>query len=355
MKKSFVPCRHDKREVDKEAVMKKILLTVCMSGTVLLAGCAGNQIKDVNSYSRMTLQPADIMPTKDAMSGDKTKVVIFNPIDSDIKLASNAKAGHSIATSLEKYIAVTGSEIVDRNIAEKLKKEIQLAEMKGSSTYKGPNIADYAITGTVSAANVGSSFTEARTWQDKDGKWHKSPAECTYTAQVSANMRIYKLPALSFSKAINLDDSVKVSEEARYSNCPFSVTSQESLVRQAASDSAKKARTEFQNYFAPKAYVLERRTKEDVSIFKISHGKDLGFVADSEIKIYHLEESTNPLTDEVTTEEYSVTEGTISNQVGQNHAWVIVEDKEKASRIKLGDYVKVLYEKGMFESFTGLF
>ena len=339
-----------------EVSMKKVLLTMCIGSAVLITGCAGNQVKDVNSYTRMTLQPADIMPSKNEMSGDKTKVVIFNPVDSDIKLASNAKAGHSIATSLEKHIAVTGAEIVDRNIAQKLRAEIQLAEIKGSSTYKGPKVADYAITGTVSAANIGSSFTEARSWQDKDGKWHKSPAKCTYTAQVSANMRIYKLPALSFSKAVNLDDSVSVSEEARYySRCPYSTTAQESLVRQAASDSAKKARTEFQNYFAPKAYVLERRVNEDVSIFKISHGKDLGFVADSDITIYHIEESTNPLTNEVSAEEYAVTEGTISNQVGKNHAWVVVEDKEKASKIKLGDYVKVLYEKGMLESFSGLF
>jgi hypothetical protein len=326
--------------------MRKVLLALCVASTTLLAGCAGNQIQDLNSYSRTTLQPADIMPSNDEMSGDKTKVVIFNPIDSDIRLAKNAKLGHSIATSLEKHIAVTGSEIVDRNIAKKLRKEIQLAEMKGGSTYKGPNIADYAITGTVSAANVGSRFTEARRWEDKKGKIHESPAKCTYTAEVSANMRIYKLPALSFSKAITLEDSVSVSEESRNSNCPFSIAAQESLVRQAASDSAEDARIEFQNYFAPKAYVLERRTKEDVSIFKISQGNNLGFTADSDIEIYHLEESTNPLTKKTTTEEYSVSEGTISNQVGKSHAWVVVDDQEKAARIKLGDYVKVSYSKG---------
>ena len=344
-----------KMDENKEVFMKNILLTICMSGTVLLTGCAGNQIKDVNSYSKATLQPTDVMPSKDEMSGDKTKVVIFNPIDSDIELAANAKAGHSIATGLEKYIAVTGAEIVDRNIAKKLKEEIQLAEMKGGSTYQGPNIADYAITGTVSSANVGSRFTETKSWQDDKGKWHTTPASCTYTAKVSANIRIYKLPGLKFSKTITLDDSVKTSEESRNSRCPFSINAQESLVRQAATRSVKSARTEFQNHFAAKAYVLERRTKEDMTIFKISHGKDLGFVEDSDINIYHLEVSKNPLTDNVTPEEYSVAKGTISNQVGQHHAWVIVEDKERANRIKLGDYVKVLYEKGMFESFAGMF
>jgi len=336
-------------------MMKKTLMTVFISGTVLLTGCVGNQIKNVNSYTKMTLPPADIMPSENAMSGNKTKVVIFNPTENDVELAEAAKIGHSIATSLEKHIAVTGSELVDRSLAEKLRKEIQLAEIKASSTYKGPEIADYAITGTVSSANAGVRYIKENSWQDGEGVWHHTPAKCIYTANVSANMRIYELPGLSFAKAINLEDSASVSEETKYRNCRFSNDAKESLLRQASIKSVKSARIEFQNYFAPKAYVLERRQKENTSIFKISHGNDLGFVADSDIKIYHLEESTNPLTDETTTEEYLVTEGTVSNQVGQNYAWVFVEDEEKASNIKLGDYEKVLYDKGMFESLTDFF
>jgi len=333
--------------------MKKRALIVGLGSAIFLSGCMSTNIRPPSTYTKVSLPPADIMPSKDEVSGTRTKVVIFNAEDGNVELAKSAKIGHSVASSLETYIAETGSEIVDRTIAQKLKEEIQLAEMKGKSEYSGPNIANYAITGTITTANVGSKFQEASQWQDKEGKWYTSPAKCTYSANVKGNLRIYKLPGLSFSKAINIDEGVSTSQETRNSRCPYSQGSQEGLVQQAASAAVKDARIEFQNYFAPKAYILERRQSEGENIFKLSRGKDFGFTAQSDISIFHLEESINPLTQEVNIEEYAIAEGTISNEVGQNHAWIVV-DEEEASKIKLGDYVKVLYEKSAFESVGSL-
>jgi len=328
--------------------MKRILLSVGISSVVLLSGCA-TKIAHPSTYAKAPLQAADIMPTKDEINGAKLKVVIFNPDDTGIKLAKDAKVGHSIATTLEKYASKAGVEIVDRDLANKLREEIQLAEMQGKPDYQGPNIADYAITGTVSAVNVGAKFTEASSWVDKEGKTHKSPASCKYSANVAANLRIYKLPALNFSKAITIEDSVSSSTETRNSSCAFTQGSAEGLVRQAAVSAVKDARTDFQNHFAAKAFVLERRHNEDGSIFKLSNGEGMGFMPQSDVQFYHLEASENPLTGDISTEEYLVASGTISNQVGTNFAWVVVDDEEEAQKIKLGDYVKVQFSKGWHE------
>lgn len=332
-----------------EYIAKKLLVLGCVGSLSVLGGCASHKIEDLNSFSRATMLEADTMPSKEELTNKKVKIVVFNADDSNIALAKSASTGYSIATSLEKHLSLSGTEIVDRKIAKKLQNEIQLAEVKGKSTYQGPSIADYAITGNVSAANIGSRFIERSEWTDKKGKRHVTPAKCRYTAQVSANLRIYKLPGLAYSKTVNIDDSVSVSEETRNSNCPYSVNAQESLLRQAAVEAVDSARTEFQNYFAPKAYVIERRTKDGENIFKLSRGKEAGFTTGSDITFYNLEVTRNPLTHEASTEEYTVLEGTVSNQVGRNHAWVVVGDNEKASRVKLGDYVKVKYEKSWME------
>jgi len=327
--------------------MKKTLIGV--STAVLLTGCITTEIPSPSKYSKVNLQAADIMPSQEEIKGAKLKVVIFNPDDTGIKLAKNAKLGHSIATTLEQYASKAGVEIVDRNLANKLKQEIELAEMKGKPEYQGPNVADYAITGTVSAVNVGAKFTEKSSWVDKKGKRHITPAYCRYSANVTANLRIYKLPALNFSKAITIDDDVSTSSETRNSSCSFSQASAESLARQAAIAAVKDARTDFQNYFSAKAYVLEHRKKDGESIFKLSRGKNMGFVSQSEVHFYHLESSKNPLSGEMSTEEYRIATGTISNQVGTNFAWVVIDDDEQAEKIKLGDYVKVEFSKGWHE------
>lgn len=332
--------------------MKTKILLSALCATAFISGCA-TKIDNPNTFAKVSLPATDVMPTKAELANGNAKIVVFPVDDSGIKLAKSANAGHTLSTTVEKYVGVTGAELVDRGIAKQLQKEIQLAEMKGRGEYAGPNVADYAITGKVASANIGSSFTEYKRWKDKKGKWHERPASCTYRAKVTATMSIYKMPSLQFAKAITVEGSVSASEDTRNSRCPYSLNAQQSLVRQASESAVKKARIGFQNYFAPKAYVLERRVKEGQNIFKISKGSPSGFTPDSEISFYQAEIANNPLTGETSMEESVVTKGTISDRVGNEHAWVVV-DEETANLIKLGDYVKVKYEKNWYEVDLGI-
>jgi len=290
------------------------------------------------------MPPTDPLPTPQEIEEGKAKVVIFKPDESGVALAGKANVGHSIATTLEQVIAITGTEIVDRGIAQKLKQEIQLSEMKGLSAYQGPNVADYAITGTISTVNAGAKYTAASEWTDKKGEVHYVSARCKYTAQVAANLRIYKLPELSFLQTISIEDRASASEDTRGSHCPQTDSAKAALIRKAASDAVDDVKLKFQNYFAPKAFVIERRVREQDSIFKLSKGTAAGFEFESEATFYHLDKSYNALTQKTTFEEYDVVEGVVSNLIGESHAWVLVDDAEKANQIKLGDYVKVTYE-----------
>jgi len=318
--------------------MNKKLLVIVISATLGLTSCTTREY--INEYSDVSMQKADILPTKESLSGAKQKIVIFPADTSNSPLATSSNAGAAIATALETYLAEVGVEIVDINIASKLRKELALAESKGKSEYNGPDIANYAVTASVSNASISYDFTERY-----DGKTTIILANCRFIASVSANLKLYKLPGLAYSKTITTDKKASFSTETKNSRCPISDASANALVQQAAKEGVAENRAEFQNFFAPKAYVLERKVNGDKSLFKISAGKNFGFMPESKITFYNLKVKANPLTGDIAVEEHAVVEGTVTaNLVSDNFAWILVDD-EKADQVKLGDYVKVKYGK----------
>lgn len=327
--------------------MKKELLFIAITASLGLAGCSSPE--NIREYTHVSMQKADILPSKESLRGAKQKIVIFPADASNFPLARASHAGITIATTLENDLAEVGVEIVDRNLANKLKRELALAESKGKSEYNGPAIADYAVTGSVSNAGLSYDFHKRDSWVDKDGKSHVTEAYCRFSATVSANLKLYKLPGLAYSKTITTDETKTTKTETSNSRCPISDASAASLVRKAAKKGIDKNKEKFQNFFSPKAYVLERKVNGDKSLFKISAGKNYGYQLKAKITFYNLEVTKNPLTGDVATEEYKVVEGKV-NSVGDQFAWILVDD-ELAEQVKLGDYVKRIYEHGMFDIF----
>lgn len=328
--------------------MKVFTFLLGISAFALLSGCASTQI-NMADYHPVPMEKAEFMPSPAEVDGKRAKVVIFNPDSGGIRLAKSSRAAHTVAGTLEKYLNQAGVEIVDRSLASKLKKEIQLAEIKGNSDYTGPKVSDYSITGTISEANTSSSFSEQRQWQDKEGKWHVIPASCHFSANVSANLRIYKLPSLNYIKSIDVSGSASNSRQTRSSRCYLSPNAQNSLIRAAASNAIKAYRTPFQNFFAPKAYVEERRSGKKGDIFKLTQGSQFGFITGAKVTLYTKLKSINGLTGKVSLDDQPVATGIISNNVGPRYAWVKVEDKQAADKVRLGDFVKVKYQKSFFE------
>tara|TARA_R110001583_G_scaffold18604_4_gene73858 strand:+ start:5770 stop:6813 length:1044 start_codon:yes stop_codon:yes gene_type:complete len=331
--------------------MKKKLLVVAVSATLSLTGCIQTK-EDIREYTDVSMQKADILPSKETLAGTKQKVVIFPADTSNSPLGKSSNAGTAISTALETYLAEVGVEIVDRNIARKLKSELALAESKGKSQYNGPDIANYAITGSVSNASISYDFTARSSYTNDDGKTRVTPAHCRFTATVAANLKLYKLPGLAYSKTITTEENSSFSTDTSNSRCPISNASANALVQKAAKLGVEDNREKFQNFFSPKAYVLERKVSGDKSLFKISAGKNFGFKPESTITFYNLEVKANPLTGDVAVEEYAVVEGTVTtNLISEHFAWILVDD-EYADQVKLGDYVKVKYEKSTFGDMT---
>jgi len=319
---------------------------ISIMATAFLTGCASTGLDNLGEYKKKSMPEAEQMPSKAELSGGKSKVVIFEVQDGNIAESKQAKVGVSITGELENYINDAGADLVDRSVAQKLKKEIRAAEMQGSTGYDGPPVGDFAVRGKVSQASFGSEFTEQRTYTNDDGETVTVPPKCTYTANVVANLDIYKLPSLDKAESFQMEGTVDTTEETRSSNCN---ASGQGLLREAAAEAVQVKRDTLQNFFAPKGYVVERRSLEDDNVFRVTLGEDLGAKEGKEVRIFKVVKDKNDLTGKTITEKRKVAEGLITNQVNKGTSWIRVSDPEKAKKVRMGHNVKVHYERGLIE------
>ncbi|MFC1588908.1 hypothetical protein ACFL3P_01405 [Pseudomonadota bacterium] len=299
------------------------------------------------------------MPTKSQLLRDKVRVVVLDIDDSSVGLAESAKLGVKLRQKVESLLSEGGVDVIDRNLAASLQKEIMLAEMKGQHEYKGPEVADYGVNGNVIAVNFSSSYSKASSWVDKKGETHRTPPKCRYSIEFEGYLKVHALPSLQLVDTIKLTDTESRSHELEgYSTgrCPnYSKKQLNGLVAQAAVDAVVESTVEIKNNFAPLGYITEARSNDGNNIFKITMGKLVGVQQGQNVNVFQFFKNEDILTGETNIEETKLVSGIVSNKVGNKYAWIIVDDAEKAKRIRLGDAVKVHYENNWFDNMKNAF
>lgn len=342
--------------VSLELINKKGIENMKVNATYLvpllalgLVGCSSTKISDLGAYQKVPLQQLERMPSKAALEGAKSRVIVYALEDS-----KSPGTGTLVSDTVTKELNTTNNVvIVDRALAASLSNEIQLAEAKGRTGYKGQDVADFAIMGKVTDAGAGVRFTEASSWTDKEGKTHYVSATCTKSGKVSFSLKIVQLPALDVVKTIDEEASTSSSEDTRYGYCPeLSRGAVSGLISSASANAVQKVRTELKNQFAPAGYVVERRTKDKDSIFKTTLGSTGGAKEGLAVVFVRPVQEQNALTGVSTTEQQKIAEGVISDQIGASFSFVIISDKEKANQIKLGEKVQVKFEDSFMDSFN---
>jgi len=301
------------------------------------------------------MQQSINMPSKAALAGGKSRVIIFGLDDKKWP-----GAGEEVADKVTKELNATNNVvIVDRALASQLGKEIQLAETKGRTGYKGQDVADYAITGKITDGAAGIKYTASSSYQDKAGKTHYVPAKCTTSGSAAFSLKIVQLPSLEVIKTIDVEATASSTQDADtgwwHSNCVrIDQGVANGIVSAATSNAVQKARTELKNQFAPSGYVIERRRLDKTSIFKTTLGTAAGAKQDLTAGVIRSSTEKSPLTGETNTEQLNIAEGVISDQIGNNFSFLIVADLEKADQILLGDKVQVKYEESFMDKVNRL-
>lgn len=311
---------------------------VCMAAMAMaVTGCSSTGVSDLSSYKPVPIPKADHIPSKEQMRLGKSKVVVYE-VQSATPGAKEYGLDAAMTSALEGKVA-KAAELVDRSAARALRREVETAERSGDASYSGPDVADYAVKAQISQANFGSSFQEARTTEDDD----QIPAKCSYEAEVVGVMKIYTVPDLDVAKTIGLEGDAYSSTETRSSECN---AAGQGLLRTAAEEAISSRRTAFQNFFAPRGYVVKRRKKEDDNLFKTTLGTDLAAKKGRSVQVIRVQENRNELTGAMEIHKRQLAEGVITEELGANYSWIRVSEPKKADKLKMGDRVKPVFEKG---------
>lgn len=335
---------------------------------LLLACSCSTTISNFDEYQKQFLSKTKFMPRPENFAGKAPKVVVFALDTNNIDIANQTTLGDSIANNVENVLSKNRlSEIVDRKAAAKLQKEIALLEMNKTGSYKGPIVADYAVSGAISNAGFTSKYSSGSTFYNpKNGQIVSIPPKYTYSSDVAGNLKIYELPSLAVVDSIEFS-AKKSRSEAVQQDGGFELggiqiggkkiegaKSDDVLVRKAGEEAISDIEVDIKNFFAKKGYILEKRMLKDKSIFKISLGSVDGIKQDDEFEVSGQYESENALTNQVEIERRIIGMGSVSDLVDPKTAWVVIKDAKKAESIRLGDSVKMKYKKSHLHSVAKL-
>ncbi len=325
--------------------MKKALLFISgVASLMLFTGC-GSSI-NLAQYSPTNAPKAEFMPTKAQLQGKKPNVIVMDADNNGIPLAQQAKAGTAIGTKINGSLAESKEvNIVNRLKRTNLEDEVKRAELAKTLGKSGVN---YVVTGKISNATYNWTFHEEQTWTDKKGRVHVTPPSITYEACVDGNIKVYSLPNLKDVKTIPIEACVHDSEDARSPS--DARKSNPSLVREAAMEAAGDATYPLKNFFAPKGYIEDiRRDSDGDLIAEVTIGTNDGLKTGQSVKIYTIKSITNKLSDTTQKETLEIGDGTVSDQLGPDYAWIIIKDLKNGETLHIGDYIKPVSKESILK------
>ena len=310
--------------------MKKALQLVGISSIAVLSGCSFMQPHNV---SKPNLGPQYELKTSESNpspgGAQRSKVVVYEVDNGGLRRAKKANMTTPVLSQLSSTINGAGAELVDRDLAQDLEEEIDAAQAKGSGSYGGAPVADYAVRSRLTDASFGSNFDEAYT--DEDGNTY--PATCTYTASAEVAVDVFTVPELNLVKSLIGSDTESTTEDTRSSSCRGTG---DGMLRSAGKNAIIDIKGPLSNFFAPIGYVVNAmsfKPDEDKVALKTSLTSSLGAKPGGAVTITTVEPNGD---------RYDVAEGEIGEPVVQSGA-VVVVDKEKADIIKIGDEVSPDY------------
>lgn len=326
--------------------------------SLIISSCAPS-IKSLSLYQKQYMTKGNYLPTKEQLAGKMPNIAVFD-LEENGEVAKQASLGRAIAGNLENTLAKNKlAKLIDRSAAVKLEQEVRLSELNKTGSYKGPQVADYIISGAISNAGFTKKYNSASSFfNPKTGRSTHAPANFKYSSEVSGNVKVYELPSMQVSDNIDFQGyssrTENVQSQGGFKFGTMSIGGKEAqginrddnLVRQAGEDAILSIELEMKNILSSRGYVLEKRTGKNFTIFKVSLGNKNGIKHGDKLKVISQFDVTNPITNEAEIEKRVVASGTISEIIEPSTSWVIIKEPKMAEKVRLGDVIKLDYARG---------
>lgn len=185
--------------------MKTSIRNLTLSAlTLTVIGCGTTEV------SMPTLAPVSIP----AISGFNSSASDIN--NSKLLVAAGSKSdvpAHfqtSFSDAIKEIVMESGSEVIDRNMANRFIKEIQLKESLSEDyqAYEGPVEARFAIIPTITNYSYSSEYEKSHS-----SKGNSYPAECDYKGSATGTVQIRELPSMKQLFSVNVSSKEYSSQE----------------------------------------------------------------------------------------------------------------------------------------------
>lgn len=334
---------------------------------LLISSCSAT-ISNFPQYKVQNFPKSNFLPTKEDLRGDLPKVVVFDFNENKTEGNESNGIGRTLAVTVENVLTQKKlASLVDRQAAKKLEQEILLAELNNKkSTYKGPSVANYAVSGAVSNASFSKKYSEGLDFYTQTTGRVKTDPKYNYSADVSGNLKIYELPSMDvvenfdFSGFASRSEAVQKEGGISIGSIDIGVTKakalekDDGLVRKAAEDGISDIADKIKNAFAKKGYILEKRTLDNKAIFKISIGSEDGVSQGDKFEVIGKFEVENPITHEVEVENRVLATGVVSDIINPKFSFIILDDKSSNDKVRMGDVVKFKYKKSLSQKISNI-
>ena len=87
-------------------------------------------------------------------------------------------------------------------------------------------------------------------------------------------------------------------------------------------------------------------------MFKISRGSLDGIKHGDKFEVIGEYENQNPITNEIEVERRIISKGTVADKIDPKTCWVVIDNSKTINSIRLGDMIKMKYEKSSFAGAT---
>lgn len=235
---------------------------------LFLAGCA--TALDLGRYREIGIDGQNAKGELPQYVKDKKRPrVAVLPISDTSQYRETLKLDQVVQDSLTQLLVSSGSvEVMERAQLDSFMQEMKFqagvgVEVDPDEFAKIAKDVDTVFVGAITSASATAAFSEARTWKDKKGKWHTTPASCTELGKVSINFRALASPSATIMNSFQVSGQKSVKREVGYSS-ECKVQNAGGLLSEVIYKAVDDAREDLANTFPAFGYVYKTMTdKED--------------------------------------------------------------------------------------------
>lgn len=315
-------------------MLKKVVAGVAL---LSLVGCGPDVVCPRNT--RVMIPDAEIQIPASA----NTKIAVL-PVDLKFKDDAASKVKVKFRKVIESEVRRSGGKLLDRELADKLAKEIAIAEANNetSKNTSATSSSSLIIASEIESIDYTHDFIEGHYAKNilTGKKMYVNPS-CTHRVEVNASVRVINRATGDVIDQFEVDGRESNSMDTRNSRCQIHLEEYASLATKATAKALENDAA-LRNALAPAAPILELRQCDIGSMVSIGMGKNLHIMPDTEVQFFNLEQDDDG---EIIPVMYG--SGNVVNVPGagitKTKSWVYIDD-EVATMVKKGDKVKIKFD-----------